>query len=73
MLVVTIPKTAVKMKETRKRTERNGMRKVVKSKRRTKSEGRRKYQPKRKGSTSIVPNNFSNQPPTNFPTSELRL
>lgn len=45
---MTIPKMAVKMKETRNRRVRNGIRNKMKRRRRRKSEGRRKNQPKRK-------------------------
>jgi len=48
VLVVTTPNTAVKMKDMRKRTARNGVRKMVKRKRKTKNEGSRMNQPKRK-------------------------
>jgi len=48
VLVVTIPNTAVKMNETRKRRATNGVRKTVKRRRRTKSEGSRMRGSKRR-------------------------
>ena len=47
-VVVTIPKTAVNINNMRKRMLRNGMKKMVKRKRKRKRAGRRMYQPKRK-------------------------
>jgi len=74
VLVVTIPKTAVKMKETSKRRVTNGMTKMTKRKRRKKKTGRRMYQPKRKRRSSLSSRKISsNQRPTNFPTAELSL
>jgi len=52
VLVVTIPKTAVNINERRKRRATNGVRKMVKRRRRTKSEGRRMNQPKGKENKS---------------------
>ncbi len=71
MLVVTIPKTAVKMNETRKRRAMNRVRKTVKRERRTKSEGSRMNQHKRKAML-LGPSKISfNHTPTKFPTAEL--
>jgi len=72
VLVVTMPKMAVKIKEMRKRTERNGVKKTVKSRRRKKITGRRMNQPKRKRKKT-TPKISPNKRPTNFPTAELRL
>jgi len=71
VLVVTIPNTAVKMNETRKRRVTNGVRKRVKRKRKTKSEGSTMNQPKRKRNFSSPSKISFNHPPTNFPTAEL--
>ena len=56
MLVVTMPKTAMKMSETRNVSTKNGIMKTMKRKSRTKSKGRRMYQPNRKKTTSTKSN-----------------
>jgi len=71
VLVVTIPKTAVNINETRKRRATNGVRKTVKRKRRTKREGSRMNQPKRKPNQPLPSKISFNHPPTNFLTAEL--
>jgi hypothetical protein len=43
-----MPKTAVNMNETKKKRVKNGMRTMIKTKRKMKSDRRRMYQPKRK-------------------------
>jgi len=73
VLVVTIPNTDVKMTETRKRRARNGVRKTVKRRKKTKKEGSMMYQSQRKemGSPRYLLKIFLSHPPINFPNAEL--
>jgi len=77
VLVVTIPKTAVNINETMNKSAKNGIRKMAKRKRRTKSEGRRTNQPNREEMRSAKPfpsqKNSCNHFPTNLVTADVSL
>jgi hypothetical protein len=65
-------KTAVNMNETRKKRVKNGMRTMMKTERKMKSNGRRMYQPKRKKKNPLVtPKIVASQFPTNLLTIDV--
>ena len=77
MLVVTMPKTAANINETRNKSAKNGVMKMVKRESRMKSEGRRTNQPNRKRTRSaklyILPKTFCNHFSTKLVTADVSL
>jgi len=77
VLVVTVPKTAMKMSETRNVSTKNGIMKMMKRKRRTKSKGRWMYQLNRKKTMSTKSNTglktSCNHFSTNLVTADVSL
>jgi hypothetical protein len=71
-----MPNTAVNMNEMRKKRVKNGMRTMIKSERKMKSNGRRRYQAKRKSVKTSEnpykpPKIFTSLFPTNLPTVDV--